>query len=94
MGSHVARVHIGVDANLFIAANRVHHIVGMIVRDEVDKGALELAVGAVLRLELDIVDARHASKEGIEHVINRGVREVFVDGRDIDRGDYRVFGQH
>ena len=63
------------------------------VRNEVDKGALELAVSAVLRLDLDVVNARHASKEGVEHVVNRGVRKLFVDGRDIDRGDDWVFGQ-
>ena len=63
------------------------------VCDEVDKGALELAVGAVLRLDLDVVDACDASKQGVEHVVNRGIRELFVDGRDIDRGDHGVFGQ-
>jgi hypothetical protein len=58
-----------------------------------DKGALEFADRVVFGLDLDGVNASDASKQNLKDVVDCGVREVLVDGGDVNRRDDRVFGQ-
>lgn len=87
--SHVAGIHVGIDADLLTASDHIHHILGASVGDEVDKGALEVFLG----LDLDSVNASDASEQSLKHVVDGVVREVLVDCGDVNRGDDRVFGQ-
>ena len=91
--SHVAGIHIGIDTDLLAGIDRIHDIRGASVGDEMDKGALEFADRVVFGLDLDGVNAGDTSEQSLKDVVDRGVREVLVDGGDVNRGDNRVFGQ-
>jgi hypothetical protein len=58
-----------------------------------DKGALEVAYRVVFGLNLDSVNTGDTSEQSLKDVVDRGVREVLVDGGDVNRGDDCVFGQ-
>ena len=60
--SHVAGIHVGVDADLLATFDGIHHIRGASVGDEMDKGALEFADRVVFGLDLDSVNAGDTSE--------------------------------